>query len=110
MKVKFTENVTVPAGRDPELNFKKGSVHDLAEASAWRWIKRNKAFHYVVEEEKPTLKVGRPMMSEKKRGRPKKGSEAASPPKKEPGKVLGVTQRNIGPALPVTGGGIWKDA
>ncbi len=103
MKIKFTESVTVPAGRDPELNFKKGSVHDLSDASAWRWVRRNMAVYYVVEEVRPTLNVGRPMMAEKKRGRPKKDAEAAKPPKEAPGKVLGVTQRNIGPALPVTG-------
>ncbi len=140
MKIKFTENVTVLATKyEPELYFKKGSVHDLRDDKAWRWIKRDKAFHYV---EEPKLKLGRPMMAETrkykasetvdvmsvsgpaekaaaekaaaefpkpKRGRPKKGVEAASPPKKDPGKVLGVTQRNIGPALPVTGGGIWDD-
>ncbi len=59
MKVKFTENVTVPAGRRPGLYFKKGSIHDLREDQAWRWIKRNKAVVFVVE---PKLKVGRPMM------------------------------------------------
>ncbi len=91
MKVKFTENVTVPAGRRPGLYFKKGSVHDLREDQAWRWIKRNKAVVFVVE---PKLKAGRPMMAEarafkpseiakvfsvdepkvKKVGRPKKGA------------------------------------
>ena len=109
MKVRFLESVTVPATKfGPELHFKKGSIHDLSEPSAYRWVRRNKAV-YVVEEAVPKLKVGRPMMGEKKRGRPKKGAEAANPPKKDPGKVLGVTQRNIGPALTVTGGGIWKD-
>ncbi len=91
MKVKFTENVTVPAGRGPGLYFKKGSIHDLREDQAWRWIKRNKAVVFVEEVVVPKLKVGRPMMGgsmekavsaailatpdkPKKVGRPKKGA------------------------------------
>ena len=93
MKVKFIESVTVPATKfGPGLHFKKGSVHDLSEPSAYRWVRRNVAV-YVVEEAAPTLKIGRPMMGErvpvaaqvdiqgiaepakpKKAGRPKKGA------------------------------------
>ncbi len=65
MKIKFTEGVTVPASKnEKELRFKEGSIHDLSEASAWRWVRRKLAVYYVVEEAKPTLKVGRPMMSD----------------------------------------------
>jgi len=97
MKIKFTENVTIPAGKDPELRFKNGSVHDLCESSAWRWVRRDKAVWYVAKVFSP--KLGRPMMGDvqklrdemakvdlvglgkmaaeidkpKKRGRPKKG-------------------------------------
>ncbi len=81
MKVKFTEGVTVPASKNQkELRFKEGSIHDLSEASAWRWVRRKLAIYYVVEEAKPALKVGRPMMASpvekpKKVGR-KKSSDA----------------------------------
>ncbi len=65
MKVKFTEGVTVPASKNQkELRFKEGSIHDLSEASAWRWVRRKLAIYYVVEEAKPMLKVGRPMMGD----------------------------------------------
>ncbi len=97
MKVKFTENVTVLATKyEPELYFKKGSVHDLRDDKAWRWIKRDKAFHYVTEVVAPKIVIGRPMMGgagiintvmdetpiadivepqlKPKRGRPKKGA------------------------------------
>ncbi len=75
MKIKFTEGVKVPASRNQkDLRFKEGSIHDLSEASAWRWVRRNLAVYYVVEEAKPALKVGRPMMGE---GRAFKPSEIA---------------------------------
>ena len=91
MKVKYLEDITVPAGRDPELHFKKGSVHDLREDHAWRWLKRKKAAPFAEEKAAPKLKVGRPMMGgsmekavssailatpdkPKKVGRPKKGA------------------------------------
>ncbi len=75
MKVKFTESVTVSASKhEKELRFKEGSIHDLSEASAWRWVRRSKAVYYVVEDEKPkptpALKVGRPMMAEKRAFKP----------------------------------------
>ena len=80
MKIKFTESVTVPASRnEKELRFKEGSIHDLPEASAYRWVRRNLATYYKVEVASPTLKVGRPMMASpvgkpNKVGRPKKGA------------------------------------
>ncbi len=83
MKIKFTDDITVLATKwEPEIRFKKGSIHDLREDKAWRWIKRAKAVHLVVEVVAPKMKVGRPMMGEatenaatpKKVGRPKKGA------------------------------------
>ena len=63
MKIKFIESVTIPASRNQkELRFKDGSVHDLSDASAWRWVRRNKAVYYIEEKAAPKLKVGRPMM------------------------------------------------
>jgi len=104
MKIRFTESVTVPASKvEKELRFKRGSIHDLPEPSAYRWVRRSKAVYHV-EEKAPSVKLDRPMMgTAKKRGRPKKAKE--DPPKKDPGVVL----RNTGPALPVAGGGIWDD-
>ncbi len=98
MKIKFTESVTVPASNfEKELRFKKGSIHDLPEPSAYRWVRRNKAVYYV---SKPAVvKLGRPMMK-----KPRK------PARKDPG----VVQKNIGPALPVkgphNGGPGWDEA
>jgi hypothetical protein len=111
MKIKFTESVTVPASKhEKELRFRSGSIHDLSEASAYRWVRRKLAVYYVEEKAVPTLKVGRPMMAEAELSKPKKVGRPKKVAKAEPsGKVLGVTPRNIGPALPVKGGGIWDD-
>ncbi len=66
MKVKFIESVTVPQTKfEPELHFKKGSVHDMRIDQAWRWIRRTKAVPFVEEVVVPKLKVGRPMMGSK---------------------------------------------
>ncbi len=95
MKIRFNKSVTVAASKhEKELRFKDGSVYDLSDASAWRWVRRDVAVYYV--EEVPKLKVGRPMMGDtekfsialkdidftettksekpKKVGRPKKGA------------------------------------
>ncbi len=93
MKIKFKEGVTIPASGDvKELRFKEGSIHDLPDPSAYRWVRRNKAVYYVEEVFAPRLKAGRPMMDSiggqiekvapqiaeapkpKQRGRPKKGA------------------------------------
>ena len=63
MKIRFRESVTIPAsGNEKELRFKDGSIHDLPDPSAYRWVRRNKAVYYVEEVSVPKLKVGRPMM------------------------------------------------
>ncbi len=123
MKIKFTESVTIPASdHAKEIRFKKGSIHDLSEPSAYRWVRRNKAVYYVEEVAAAVVvskvKLDRPMMAEKrvfkpeeiavppswsdkpkkKRGRPKKAKE-------DPPKVLGTAERKIAPALPVKGSG-----
>ena len=60
MKIKFT------ADTNPELqggDFKKGATLECSPASAHHWIRRGVAVE-VVDKPAPTLKVGRPMMSE----------------------------------------------
>ena len=126
MKIKFTESVTVSATKvEKEFRFKKGSIHDLSEPSAYRWVRRDKAVYYVEEIAAPKLKVGRPMMAETRTFKPdevakvfsvggddlKKPKKRGRPPKKDPG----VVPRNIGPPLPVKGSGTnggpgWDDA
>ena len=62
MKIRFTESRWLDTeDRTKVPKFKEGSTHDLSEASAHRWTRRGYAV-YVVEEAKPMLKVGRPMM------------------------------------------------
>jgi len=57
--------------RTKRPKFKKGSTHDLSEAAAYRWVRRNVAV-YVVEEPapaRPKLKINRPMMGGAKKFR-----------------------------------------
>ncbi len=65
MKIKFTESRWLKTeDRDKEPKFKKGSTHDLNEASAYRWVRRNVAVYVVEEAVPPKLKMDRPMMSQ----------------------------------------------
>ena len=91
MKSRFTESRWLDTeDRTKVPRFKKGSTHDLSEASAYRWTRRGFAV-YVVAEPVVEVKLGRPMMGEprvvgmhpvavasdfkpKKSKRPKKGA------------------------------------
>ena len=77
MKIRFTEDRWLNTeDRTKVPKFKKGSTHDLPEASAYRWVRRNVAV-YVVAEPVVEVKLDRPMMTKAKfvewaDGKPKK--------------------------------------
>ena len=78
MKIRFTESRWLDTeDRTKVPKFKKGSTHDLSEASAYRWTRRGYAV-YVVAEPVAEVKLDRPMMTRAKfetwadGGKPKK--------------------------------------
>ena len=96
MKIRFTESRWLDTeDRTKVPRFRKGSTHDLSEASAYRWTRRGFAV-YVVAEPVVEVKLDRPMMVASK---PKKA--------KKPTPKGDATVREIvtGPALPVKGSG-----
>ena len=62
MKIRFTESRWLDTeDRTKVPRFRKGSTHDLSEASAYRWTRRGFAV-YVVAEPVVEVKLDRPMM------------------------------------------------
>ena len=69
MLIRFTESRWLDTeDRTKVPKFKKGSTHDLSEASAYRWTRRGYAV-YVVEEAPPAPVLNRPMMGDTKKFR-----------------------------------------
>ncbi len=137
-KIQFLESIPQSDMPEKEIRrgacFEKGSIHELIGTDAYRWVRRNKAVYYnekPATKAAPVLKLNRPMMGVKNidlvsdsmptEVERKAVAEYINPPKKKAGrpkkvkKDPGVTPKNIGPALPVTGGGKsggpgWDDA
>ena len=66
MKIRFTEDRWLKSeDLTKRPKFRKGSTHDLPQASAYRWVRRNVAV-YVVAEPVAEVNLDRPMMSKAK--------------------------------------------
>lgn len=123
MKIRFTVDRWLNTeDRTKAPRFRKGSTHDLPDASAYRWVRRNVAV-YVVAEPVVEVKLDRPMMGVSMadheawaHGKPKTILEKPDPePKKAKGKPkkaepkpraqTTVKSLSTSPTLPVKGGG-----
>ena len=77
MKIRFTVDRWLDTeDRTKVPKFKKGSTHDLSEASAYRWTRRGFAV-YVVAEPVVEVKLDRPMMAETRKYKADEIAQAA---------------------------------